>query len=393
MQNNFILLGIDGGASKVSAWQVLINADNSYSLGEYHAEKSYRDIPGFIQNFKAVDLATQLAAQSDPVINTTEEEKQQAAVYVEACAVVIEEILEKSGQKRLAAGIGMPGLKTADKRGIAVVANGPRMVDYAEKLEARLKLRGIEFITPIAHLGSDADYCGIGENYSAEGLFRDSQNAYYLGGGTGAADALKLKGQLVAFDAIKPWMAKTWEMKADDERSLERFASASGIQSIYAHISGQEISELNNLGIYPMQLARLVVAGDVQAVETFKLVVDTLAKLIYERITTLYSGWQKLFNFVNPNKPALSSEHPYLGTLLDKIILGQRLGDLLESGAGKITLREPLIERLQQLINASDILDETAKNHYAAIDELLHSSKLREAPALGAGIDADLAGK
>ncbi len=389
MNKDFLIIGIDGGATKVSAWEVIYDASTDiFTLGKAHAQRSYRDIPGFIPDFKPVPVAEQIEQRDANAITPTNDEQQQETVYVEACAQVIEAISRDTGKKVILAGLGMPGLKTEDKRGIAVVANGPRMLRYSDLLEERLRLSAIEFAAPIHHLGSDADYCGIGENFSAEGRFREVQTAYYLGGGTGVADALKLNGNLVPFDQTKEWMAKSWEMKSPDGRSLERFASAGGIQSIYADLSGRSVDELNAEGLYPLQMAERIASGDSVAAQTFQLVTEQLAQLLFERITTLYAGWQDNFEFMNPNRPPLSTEHPFKGGLFQRIILGQRLGDLADSESGKMHLFKPLLERVRQLIAESLVLDDKAKSHYEPLDTILITSLLREAPALGAGIDA-----
>ena len=202
------------------------------------------------------------------------------------------------------------------------------------------------------------------------------------------ADALKLNGNLLPFDQTKEWMAKSWEMKSDDGRSLERFASAGGIQSIYAEISGTELEALNTENIYPLQISELAKKGDKNAVATFTLVVEQLSQLLYERITTLYSGWQSIFSFMNANRAVLDPKHKFTGSLFEKIIIGQRLGELMQTAHGTDTLLKPLMKRLHQLIQDSTILDKKAKTHYANLEERIIISRLREAPALGAGIDA-----
>jgi len=389
VKDDVLLLGIDGGATKVSGWNVLFHPESqSFSLGKFFANRSYRDIPGHIPNFAPVEITVQFKERDANAIQSTSAEKQQAAVYVEACAQVIESIVEQSGAKSIVVGLGMPGLKTEDKRGIAVVANGPRMIDYSDQLEKRLSDASIRFAAPIAHLGSDADYCGIGENFSAEGLFKDIENGYYLGGGTGVADALKVGGQLLPFDATKSWLAKTWEMKSTDGRSLERFTSAGGLQAVYAEIAGKEVSELNAKEIYPLQIAELSAKGESAAKKMIQLAVDNLSQLLFERITSLYAGSPNAFNFVNPNRPKLSAQHDFLGGLFDKIIIGQRLGELFESPFGATEIRTPLIKQLDDLIRNTEMLDEKAKAHYREMNKLIVSSKLREAPAIGAGIDA-----
>ena len=144
MTKDTVLIGVDGGATKVSAWQIEYNGQKDiFSMGKLNAQKSYLDIPGHIADFKPIDVPTQIAERDQGIINSTDSELQQQAVYVEACAQVIEEIAKQSGKSKVLVGIGMPGLKTEDKRGIAVVANGPRMLEYSDLLEERLKFSPI----------------------------------------------------------------------------------------------------------------------------------------------------------------------------------------------------------------------------------------------------------
>ncbi len=388
---DILLIGIDGGATKVSGWQVIADEDNrTFKLGNLSSSKSYKEIAGFLANFSPVAIPDQLSQRDASNIQITNAEEQQEVVYVEACAQVIEDLYKKNGGKKILVGLGMPGLKTEDRRGICVIANGPRMLHYADRLEEHLAGKDIELLSQVHHLGSDADYCGIGENYATDGLFRGVENAYYLGGGTGVADAMKLNGELLPFDSIKNWLAKTWEMKSADGRSLERFISVGGMQAVYAEISGKKVSELNDQNIYPLQITEFAARGDGAAQEMVELAVENLSLLFFERITSLFSGNQGIFQFVNPNCPQLNKQHPYLKNVFDCIIIGQRLGELFETDFGKQVLRNPVIEKLRALISNSDNLDAEAKEYYADLNNLIKTSKLREAPALGAGIDAYL---
>jgi len=395
MNDQYVLIGIDGGATKVSAW--IINRDeeeNSYALGENHAECAYADIPGFSLDFKPVPIPQQLEDYHKNEPAATAAEQSQAQTYIEACARVIIQLAEEIKRNNVLVGIGMPGLKTKDRRGIAVLANGPRIFNYATAVESKVKSRGIKFLKPIAHIGSDADYCGIGEKYARTGSLKDIPNAYYLGGGTGAADALLINETLIPFDQTKKWLAKTWEMKNDLGKSLERYASASGIQFLYSQHSGISIESLYRDKIYPLDIANRALMGEKEALATMNEITEYLALLLYERITTLFCGSQNLFQFVNEKREPLETEHPYQGTLLDRIVIGQRLGDLIGSRVGIEMLTKPIVKRLSALIDTSEYLTETAKAHYLhgnqLKDHILFSSPLREAPALGAGIDAYL---
>jgi predicted NBD/HSP70 family sugar kinase len=394
--NEYTLIGIDGGATKVSGWIVKQLANkNLYDLSPHHSEIPYIAIEGFISSFKPVDINTQLSEREKEEIHLTEEESIQGKTYIHSAANVINDLYDLGGKKPVLIGIGMPGLKTADQRGINAIANGPRMPAYCSQLEILLKERNIQVVAPIHKLGSDADYCGLGELYASEGSFRGIQNAYYLGGGTGAADAVLLDGKLVPFDQIKSWIAKTWEFKNDLNLSLERYASASGLQFIYSRHSGQSIESLNKSEIYPPQIAELAFKGNESARETYKEVAKYLAMLLYERMSTLYCGSEEIFGFINPNREPLEKNHIYRNKLFDRIIIGQRLGDLMASDIGNRVLTNEFFKNLSDLIRQSSTLPSDIKNKYlknnSFDDEKIVFSKLREAPALGAGIDAHLA--
>lgn len=387
---NVILIGIDGGATKLSGWAVEFNQDTQlFRLGNLNIQKKYSDYHGYNENFKPVDIKTQLKEMNAQIL-IAREEKVQAEIYMKAAADVTVELLQANKNKKALIGIGMPGLKTKDLRGISAIANGPRMPAYCDFLEDKIYEQRLELLSPIAHLGSDADYCGLGEEYSENGLFRNIDHAYYLGGGTGVADALKLNGKLVRFDQAKHWIAKAWEMKCDNGNSLEQYASASGIQKIYSHYSKTSIQDLNRNQIFPIQILEKALKNEKSACTTINEVGKYIVELIFERITTIYSGWSEIFSFLNPNREMLAMEHEYRGILLERIIIGQRLGDLLLQSRGTKLLWPQIMEGLCEMIHTTG--DKKLQEHYLRngkfLEEIIQISKLREAPALGAGIDA-----
>jgi predicted NBD/HSP70 family sugar kinase len=387
-----ILIGIDGGATKINAHLVEMADKKSFSLTDTYAEKQYETIPGYLSDFTPINLQAQLKDFKNTEFHLSDDEIQQGAVLIEACAQIIESITKETKCTNIIVGIGMPGLKTVDSRGIAVLANGPRMPKYIEELEKRLEMGGINFVQPIKRIGSDADYCGIGENYSENGLFKKVENAYYIGLGTGVADALKLKGTLLPFDQTKKWLAKTWEMKTNDDISLESIISARGIRRIYEKYSKKTVNELNKSSIYADTILKLADDNDAAALKSINTFTNSLSDLIFERISTLYSGWQELFSFVNPNRESLSPNHPYRSQLFDKIIIGQRIGIIMESDLGKKYLVTPLFDNLSKKIKDAPFLDSKAKSHYANLNNIIDFSNLRAAPVLGAAIDAILYG-
>ncbi len=394
MNNQIALIGVDGGATKVSAW--ILNVDennNKFTLSDKNVVKNYQQYSSFIENYTPVNIQTQLSEMNSE-INLTSSEKQHGQAYLDAATDAIIELAKVSEAKKLLVGIGMPGLKTSDKRGISAIANGPRMPHYSDYIEAKLKDNGIELITPIDHLGSDADYCGLGEEFSIGGGFANHKNSYYLGGGTGVADAMKLNGVVTPFDQIKPWIAKTWEMKNENEVSMEKYTSASGIQLIYGSYADISFQELTDKGIYTPQIIDLALQNNENAKKTIEDSVNALALLFFERLTTVYYGSQNLLQFVNPNKEKLTPTHDFNNTFLESIIVGQRLGDYLEESKNKGIFWEAIIEKLTELISNSEFIDEKFKNYYLTNgkfkEEIIQISKLREAPAIGAGIDAYL---
>ena len=382
-----ILIGLDGGATKVSAWQIE-QTSKGFVLGSIHSEKTYSSFPPFNPEFTPVDIQIQLE-EMNSALSLTESEIHQGKSFIHAFT---ESIAELNTGEPIIIGIGMPGIKTTDGRGIAAMANGPRIPKFCDELEKALSENSIKLAKPIHHLGSDADYCGLGEEYADTGLFKSVENAYYLGGGTGAADALKLEGNLISLDETKSWLLKSWEMKNNDNIPLEHYASSGGIQSIYSTYSCKSISSLNRDKIFPNIILDLADQGDEAATETFSDISFNLAELLFERIQTINAGWSDQFGFVNPNRETPSSQHPFIGTTLDRIIIGQRLGTLLELSEGLGIFWEPFVYHLTQLINESDHIDSIAKSAYLNKKQLnqnlIQISMLRDAPALGAGIDA-----
>ncbi len=385
----YVLIGLDGGATKVSGWTIEVNQEQRFSLGTRYAQRRFRDYPHYQKDFQPVSLQTQLQEMAAGNIRLTPAEESQGQAYIEATAEVITELAQ---DQPVLLGMGMPGLKTDDKRGIAAMANGPRLPRFAHQVEKLLQRRGVKLVTPLAKLGSDADYCGVGEEYSLQGLFSDVASAYYLGGGTGAADALKIQGRLVPFDEVREWIVKTWELKNDRGISLERYASANGIQTLYGDHTNTSVETLTANQIFPEQILNRALAGEQAAQGTFREVSHYLATLLYERLLTLYAGWKGIFGLVNPQRPAPWSKHPFLGTLFDRIVIGQRLGSLMAQAQATPLLWRPCITELSDLIKQSSHLDNRAKQHYLTQGRLrperLQISRLREAPALGAGIEA-----
>jgi len=393
MENRPLIIGIDGGASKVNAYIIEVSEDGkSFTLGKENSEKEYHNYFDFQTDFKPISLPIQLEQIKNNNIVLTPAEIKQSKAYNNAFSDAISNLVELTKAENVLIGIGMPGIKTADKRGIVAMANGPRMPNFTTAIEQRMATTGITLATPIFKLGSDADYCGIGEEYSENGSFRNFENAYYLGGGTGAADALKLHGKLISFDECKDWIAKTWEMSDENGKSMETYCSTNGVQSVYSEFSSISRSDLIKNKIYLEQILELATKNDKGAITTWQIVSKRLADILFERISTIYYGSQNNYSFINHNKPPLTQNHIYKNTLLSRIVIGQRFGKLFQVQLAQEYLIKPLLNSLAELISISKFLDERAKAHYLKDgkfdNKIIIASQLREAPALGAGIDA-----
>jgi predicted NBD/HSP70 family sugar kinase len=316
----------------------------------------------------------------------TDGERVQGEKYTDAAAATVVEIAQRAGAGRVLIGMGMPGLKTDDERGINAINNGARTPDFADRLEEKIRADGIELAGPLARLGSDANYCGIGEQFAADGAFRRVNNALYVGCGTGIADALKIGGELVPFDATKDWLQKSWQIASWLGPTFEKIASANSMMTLFAGLKNTTAADLVERGLFPQDEA---VKGDPLAVAVMTTVAATLAEMIFERLFTIFAGREEA-----PHRGegylALNRDHPHRGTLLERVVIGQRFGFIWADKQYTKVLRRPCEQMLVRL--AEDCGERALRDHIAVDGKvrrgLLVASKLREAPAIGAAIDA-----
>ena len=279
--------------------------------------------------------------------------------------------------------------------------NGPRILDLADQIEAGLYAAGLDLTAPICRIGSDGEFCGLGEQHAAEGLFRGVDHAYYLGGGTGLAEALKLRGALLGFDRARAWIARAWEIRSAHGLTFEQLVSAAAINQQYAlrrtdgsralTVSADELRE--RVGSpYPEQRAA---QGDPVAQQVLETAAEVLAELIFERIDTIFRGRRALDHRcrTQPHEPdyaGLVREHDYRGVLLQRVILGQRLGCLYDDPRITSVFRHKLDEYLAELIRAD--CDARLRHEYLSGPHLrpgsVVASRLSAAASLGAAVDA-----
>ena len=375
-----LLIGVDGGATEVKAHAVAcddLNRGTSFRLREESAARVYARL----SEFEPVPVADQFAQRDADDLKQSAVEVKQGARWVLAAAEAIADVARQCGRRQVLIGLGMPGLKTTDKRGICVINNGPRIPDYLDALERRLAEGGVELARSIAALGSDADYCGLGEECAAEGLFRDVKSAYYVGCGTGVADAMKLRGRLVPFDDAKSWIMKSWQIPSALGPTFEKLVSAQSINRVYADLKGGDESG------YPEAAAA---DGDAVANTWMNTAALVLAELVFERMLTIMRG-----RSAAPHRgeayTRLDSAHDYCGVVLDRVVIGQRVGQIYADPRFSPFFTEKLTVHLAALI--ADSGDSELSGAYLTAEGglrpgLVQCSRLRAAPALGAAVAA-----
>ena len=387
-EKEYIIIGIDGGGSKVSAG-IIESKDISTFTIKSLSQQYYNERSEFNSDFSPVSMDIQLNEYNTEEYNVTNDEVLQGKAIIESFH---NSIINLNIDKPILMGIGMVGLKTKDLRGIGAIANGPRIPNFCIQLEDALHKSNIHLHKPIQYIGSDADNCGIGEEYGKDGLFKDIQNGYYIGGGTGTADALKLKNELIPFDSISSWIAKSWEILNENNISMEQYTSLKGIQSIYSNYSEIPINELCNESIYANEIFSRALKNEQAALLTCADITKYMSTLIVERVETIFSGWQNKFGLLNPKHSLLINNHPYKNNLLERIIIGQGLGKLFHLSKNTPLLWDPLHNNIYDMIQKSRVLPSEAKKFLFENGTLkkgfIMTSNLDNSALLGAGITA-----
>ena len=275
------LVGIDGGASKVMVQSAeLYKEKNWVSPGNFQMEVCYSDHPDWNPNFIPVSIHIQKQEYLEGHIQLTEAEKNQGNVLVEILNSIVSQIDSES------IGFCFPGIK--NKHGVVMMANGPRIPDILNRLEG---------IQSIYH---DSDCCMIGERKSSLGNLNQCENAIYLGGGTGIADGIILKNEIINFDSWKG-LKRSWEMILPSGESVESCISPRGMMNQWNSKNSDKVESLNELS-KKNNFDRIVQ----NAVKAFSF-------LVQDRI-----------QFFKSNR-----------STIEKIVIGQRLGLFLRNSVYK----------------------------------------------------------
>lgn len=322
-----LLVGVDGGATEVKAHAIVALGDH-LEAGDARAGFRYEAVDGF----EPLPMALQLAQSESGSIQCSEREARQGELWIEAFAQAIESVAARVGRARIRVGICAPGIKRRDGRGIVVAKNGPRIVDFGDRLEARLWRSGLVLAAPLPPLVGDGFAAGLGEKASRNGGLGGVTSAYYAGGGTGLAECYVLDGRVVSLDDVADVSRKAWEMTSTLGREYESHVSVRGLNARCVALGGAA-------GVMPEDGAA---RGDRAALQAFTECAAMLAELVEQRVVEMRKS---------------------RGIELERAVVGQRLGALLADPRLKAVLREPL-ERSSPIP--------------------VHASTLRAAPAIGA---------
>ncbi len=297
------IIGIDCGATKVLTQSASYDSKTGLvSPGEFHHEINYSDHPNWNAKFVPVHLDIQRQELSEGNIFITEPEMDQGDVIVETIKAVISEIegfliqeniststsphfnspLLQGSKKRIVRNIGLcfPGIK--NDCGVVILANGPRIPNLLER------------IPEIDTLYNDSDCCVLGEWKSTIGKMKNCNNSVYIGGGTGIADGIILKSELIDFNK-RDDSKRSWELITKKGQSVESYLSPKGMIEQWNSSHNDKVETLNHL------------SQKENAKPIFEKALEAFSFLINDRIRFFISN-----NFE-----------------IEKIIIGQRLGTFL----------------------------------------------------------------
>jgi hypothetical protein len=325
-----LCVGVDAGATRVRAGAVRVDWERGRPrlelAGELHSEVYPR-----AEGFEPWPLARQARDPERP-----DAEVLQAALCLDATARCIREALTAAPTPRgceLRVAVCLPGLRSAEERGIRAALHLPRMPDFVGELEARL--RGFApGLSPIGRVLSDGRARGLGERFGAGGAFAGTSEGYYLGAGTGLAESFLRCGDVLDETRLPAGLLRAWELPAGDGTSFDARISAAGVNRAWSRVDGS--------GAHPELCAD---AGDRRARELLGAAGRACAELVRQRLEL----WPRI------------AAGP-----LQRVVLGQRLADWW----ARASFRVPF--------------DAELANGPAPVHDAVRASELAQAAVLGA---------
>lgn len=289
------VLGLDGGASKILSQLFLISDKNEILNESRPLEISYKSVVNFNQSFNPVKLKIQKKENLDKNINISPKELRQSKVIIEA---IMKSIQNFKNFDISTFGFCFPGIKTENLDGVSVMANGPRNLNMIGELNKKINLKS-NFSNNIKKIYDDSLSCVYGEKFSKGGKLRSCSNGIYIGGGTGIADGIVYKDQIVDLSAELN-IKKSWEIIMDSGDSVEECFSLGGLSQKWNSKAPKSIDTLKDL-------FKKVEMEDEKAEKIFYSAIEAFNLLINSRISFFESK----------------------GKYPEKIVIGQRMGAML----------------------------------------------------------------
>jgi predicted NBD/HSP70 family sugar kinase len=308
-----------------------------------------------LPGFTPAPLALQLEELADSAPDPDVIEDAQGWVLVHAAADAIVQCAEGVGGDVLRLGVCMPGLPTADGRGIRAMRNGPRMPRFLARLEECLAGRSVALAERPARLWADGEAAVAGEEHAVGGAAHGVRNVFVVGCGTGVAEGWKLAGRCLAREEASLRFAPAWALESGG-RPFEDVLSARAMNAEFLR---------RNPGAtdFPEVAAT---RGDPIAQKLLGETAEVFAELLFLRMIALAESDS--------------------GAILERILIGQRSAPLFADSALVPWFAEPLRNRLDALLREAQ--DSAMRAGYLAngcLDpELVVSSRLPAASAIGA---------
>ena len=273
-----LLAGIDCGATKVLIQSAIFEpgTDNVYP-GKISKEFVYSDHAEWNKNFLPVPIHVQKCEFDEKKISLNNSERTQGRIIIDTIRKAMDNI--KYHKKALC----YPGIKYNND--IVIMANGPRIINMKNKIGS------------INTVFNDSECCVIGEWKSSIGKMKNIKNGVYIGGGTGIADGIIMDGELIDFsDEGSP--KRSWELLLPTGDSVESLLSPSGILNHFNKLNNSNIKKMNDI-------------------------------LKFKNYQKIFSNAADAFAFLVKDRADFFQKR---NKQIEKIIIGQRLGEFLSNG-------------------------------------------------------------
>ena len=276
MTDDLFFAGIDCGATKIMVQSATLDKRSNRMIPDHlQKEYFYSDHEMWNDAFNPKPVFEQKIEYLDDNICLTDLEVDQGNIIIETINRAISDI---NGHR---IGICFPGIKNND--GIVVMANGPRIPDFKNRV------RGIDTIY------NDSDCCVLGEWRSTIGKLQDTENFVYIGGGTGIADGIVIKGRMIDFN-LDHNVKRSWELTTQSGETVESCLSPAGMIGMYNRSTNSNISTMLELS----QQKDFINVID-KAKDAFEILIDSRVQYFEEN-----------------------------NVEIEKIVIGQRLGLFLK---------------------------------------------------------------